>query len=567
MLRPMFATALLASSLLAGQVHAQMASNALTNDDLAAMAQDGLDETTIVSAIHAQSSSFDISASSLLKPKQTGVTPIVMGAMFAAVAGKQAPVEPFVAAAPVQPVASPAAPASQVPDAQPRKKSAWLKALTSNGAVAQALSSGATNFSSNAGQIGGSVKRAIFSRATAMASGLATGRQAATDATLASPSDSSAETANVQAQTQTPTQNLYWMSPTGELMPAPQTPQSSAQLAAAEAAPKGAIIMFTPFRDPREGAFTVNVPSRWQVSGGTTRSSAIDPRQSLRATSPDGHMRLFIGDPDLIPREVPNRLLGYAGVREGQTMKGPWGGPLLIARYQTGEQFARSYASRLCPASQITSSNVVPDATRQLTAKAVEYGRAQGAPAQAWVGEVTFRCGAQTGSVRASTVVAGSPAGAQVWAVLELSGFIVGDPSQPAFARYILNNIIGSVQMNPQWEARQAQTTRDISGAVTRALHQMAASIAEHAREQASHDQIDVMSGWEARNKTMDSIRERRSEAITGTRTANDDYLGVSHTVTNDYDYYWTRPDGSIARTNTDTPPDYSNGWRMMTTH
>jgi hypothetical protein len=75
----------------------------------------------------------------------------------------------------------------------------------------------------------------------------------------------------------------------------------------------------------------------------------------------------------------------------------------------------------------------------------------------------------------------------------------------------------------------------------------MEASIAQHAREQVSPDQIDGMSGWEARNKTMDSIRERRSEAITGTRTANDDYLGVSHTVTNDYDYYWTRPDGSIA--------------------
>ena len=119
MLRPMFAIAFLASSLLAGQVQAQIASKPLTNDDLAAMAQDGLDETTIVSAIHAQSSNFDIFASSLLKLKLTSVTPIVMGARFAAVAGKQAPVEPFVGAAPVQPVASPAAPASQVPDAQP----------------------------------------------------------------------------------------------------------------------------------------------------------------------------------------------------------------------------------------------------------------------------------------------------------------------------------------------------------------------------------------------------------------------------------------------------------------
>src|SRR4029077_17920472 len=63
-----------------------------------------------------------------------------------------------------------------------------------------------------------SVNRAIFSQATAMASGLATGRQSATDATLASPSHSSAETANVHAQTQASTQNLCWMPPTGELV-------------------------------------------------------------------------------------------------------------------------------------------------------------------------------------------------------------------------------------------------------------------------------------------------------------------------------------------------------------
>ena len=283
-------------------------------------------------------------------------------------------------------------------------------------------------------------------------------------------------------------QNLYWTSPAGQVTAVAQAPQTNAQPATATpaAAPKGAILLFTPWRDPREGAFTVNVPQGWQVSGGTTRSSAIDPRQSLRATSPDGHIHLFIGDPNLIPREAPNRLLAFAGLREGQTMKDATGGPILIARYQTGEQFARSYIARLCPAAQILSSNVVPDATRQLTATAQEYGRAQGAPAQAWVGEATFHCGTQSGYLRASTVIAGPPAGAQVWIVLELSGFLVADPSQISFARYILNNIIGSVQMNPQWEARQAQITRDVSGAVMRAQQQMAASIAQRARERAS---------------------------------------------------------------------------------
>jgi len=562
MLQHMLTSAILASSLLAAPLFAQPTSKPLTDDDVTVMAQGGLDENTIISAIRSQQSSFDTSALSLLKLKQSGVTPNVMAAMFAAMNRNQAPSSSQAAATPVPQTAS--VPVSQVPDAQPKKKHAWLKAFASNGAVAQALSSAATDFTSKAGETGGSIKSAVLSRTSAFMSGVGTSRQP--ESNLAT--DSTTATQTTAAAAQAPAQNPYWMSANGDVIVAAPVAQSNAQPAAVApgAGPKGAIIMFVSWRDPREGAFTVNVPQGWQVNGGTTRSSAIDPRQSLRATSPDGHTQLFIGDPNLIPREAPNRLLAYAGLREGQTMKGAWGGPVLIARYQTGEQFARSYVPRLCPAAQILSSNIVPDATRQLTAKAQDYGRAQGAPAQAWVGEATFRCGTQSGYVRASTVIAGSPAGAQVWAVLELSGFMVADPSQVTFARYTLNNIIGSLQWDPQWEARQAQTTRDVSGAVTRAQQQMAASIAQHAREQASHDQIDVMSGWEARNKTMDATMRRGDEVRRGVTTANDDYLGVSHTVPNDYNYYWTRPDGSIAGTMTDTPPDYSNGWRMMTT-
>jgi hypothetical protein len=130
-------------------------------------------------------------------------------------------------------------------------------------------------------------------------------------------------------------------------------------------------------------------------------------------------------------------------------------------------------------------------------------------------------------------------------------------------ARYILNNMTGSVQMDPQWEARQAQATKDVAGAVTRAQQQMAASIAQHARQEAQSNQIDVMSGWEKRNKVMDGIMQRDSNTRLGITTVTDDVQG-SHTVSNDFNYYWTRPDGSIAGTITDTPPDYSNGWRMM---
>jgi hypothetical protein len=324
--------------------------------------------------------------------------------------------------------------------------------------------------------------------------------------------------------------------------------------------------MFTRWRDPREGAFTLNVPQGWQISGGTVRNSALDPRQVVRAASPDGKVQVFIGDPNLVPREVPNRMTAFAGMREGQTVRGAWGGPILLARYQTGEQFARGYvAAQLCRTPQITNTGVLQDASRQLTASAMAYGRAQGASAQAWVGETNFQCGSQPGYVRASTVLA-EPAtgqGVAIWIIQELGGFTSADPSQVAMARYILNSMTGSFQLDPRWEARQEQATRDVTGAVTRAQQQMAASIAQNARQQAQSNQIDVMSGWEKRNKVMDGIRQRDSETRLGITTVTDDVQG-SHTVSNDYNYYWTRPDGSIVGTMSGNPPDYSSGWRMM---
>lgn len=331
--------------------------------------------------------------------------------------------------------------------------------------------------------------------------------------------------------------------------------------------PSGAILMFAPWRDPKEGAFTLNVPQGWQVSGGTFRTSAIDPRHTLRASSPDGGIQILMGDSNLVPREVPNRMLGYAGMREGQVTQGAWGGPLLIARYQTGMQFAENYVrSALCREPQITASGILAEATHDLNEQAIAYGRSMNMPAQANVGEVRFRCGTQTGYVRASTVIGGPPNGAQIWTVLELSGFIVNNPSQATFARYILDNVVSSLKVSTEWEARQAQATHDVTGAVTHAQQQMSASIAQHAREEAHNNQIDVMSNWEKNNTIHDAAMQHDSETRRAVVTASDS-IQDDRTVSNEYNYVWTRPDGSIAGTNTTTPPDYSSGWRMMQTH
>lgn len=330
-----------------------------------------------------------------------------------------------------------------------------------------------------------------------------------------------------------------------------------------------AIVLFTSWRDPSEGAFTLNVPQKWNISGGTSRNASIDPRHFVYATSPNRKIQIFIGDPKLVPNQVPDRMMQMGGFREGQVIRGAWGGPVLLARYQPGEQYARGYVSRkLCRAPSAVNASTLQEASRELSARAAEYGRATGAVAQAWVGEAVFRCGQRAGYVRASTVLAApaAGAGAQVWDVLELSGYIAAAPGDEKFARYVMDNMVASFQMDPQWQARQARTLRDVTEAVTRAQQQMAATVAQQARAEAKSNQIDVMSGWEKNNKARDAAMQRDSEVRRGITTAEDPVQG-SRTVSNDYNYYWTRPDGSIVGTTTDTPPDYSSGWRMMSTH
>jgi hypothetical protein len=100
--------------------------------------------------------------------------------------------------------------------------------------------------------------------------------------------------------------------------------------------------MFTTWRDPREGAFTVSVPEGWQTSGGANRRSAVDITHTIRSATPDGRVKMFMNDADIVPREVPNQMTAMAGIREGQITKGAWGGPILMARFQTGQQFVRA---------------------------------------------------------------------------------------------------------------------------------------------------------------------------------------------------------------------------------
>jgi hypothetical protein len=145
---------LICAVLFTGFALAQNNSKPLTNDDVIAMVKGGLPETTVISAINAQDSNFDVSATALIKLKQQGVNSKIMDAMLAAANKKHSAVPAPPAAAPA---AAPAAtagqpsvtvlkgtaqqpiPVSKTQIAQTKTKATSLNALSTDNALGQAM--------------------------------------------------------------------------------------------------------------------------------------------------------------------------------------------------------------------------------------------------------------------------------------------------------------------------------------------------------------------------------------------------------------------------------------------
>src|SRR2546428_8471315 len=105
---------LICAGLLTGLALAQTNTKPLTNDDVIAMVKGGLPETTVINAINAQDSNFDVSATALIKLKQQGVNSKIMDAMLAAANKKHS-----AATAPAPAAAPAAAPAPAAAAGQP----------------------------------------------------------------------------------------------------------------------------------------------------------------------------------------------------------------------------------------------------------------------------------------------------------------------------------------------------------------------------------------------------------------------------------------------------------------
>ena len=315
---------------------------------------------------------------------------------------------------------------------------------------------------------------------------------------------------------------------------------------------------FVNWNDPHEGAFHVSVPQGWQVIGGAYRLSAVDVRYAVVASSADGQIRASIGDSMVGAFTQPTPMLSMAGLREGGYQLLGDGTKVEILRYNSGQQFARSYVqtlvSRQCSNIQIDSNNPREDLASTFRQSAANEGFGN---VFLSAGDISFTCNLDGRPVKGKYVAATvrfSPNVSPMWFVYRLYGYIASAEREQDGEK-VLGQMIQSWKFDPAWEAQQKNT----ANAALQQDNARSQEIRERAQQAIAEDQRQtsemINKGYEQRQKVYDEIDRKRENSILGTLDVVDPETGRRYKVSNYGDYHYLSNDGYIFSTNSPGAP------------
>ena len=277
-------------------------------------------------------------------------------------------------------------------------------------------------------------------------------------------------------------------------------------------------LRFVTWRDPAEGAFTVEVPQGWRVRGGTVRTTRIEPHYVVRATSPDGGATLFWDDPRLLLRQIPNAYTARLGLHPGQIIPSAWGGRLLIERYEPAAMAALEYARQfVCRNPTRIEGGRIVDQTRALDQRFGPIAQAEGKRIVVDAGEVGFRCGERVGYVYAVTLGASQPGmPAAIWLVYRLGGYLATS-ADSAVAAAAIHRMLATFQMNPSWLEAFARQSNDMAGNVIRESNAITQTTIQRAQAQDRELAADDKAWFKRNNQNFNAIAHANASITANT--------------------------------------------------
>lgn len=321
---------------------------------------------------------------------------------------------------------------------------------------------------------------------------------------------------------------------------------SSFRIMGAPVGAKEAGPSYVRWQDPRENAFSMEVPAAWRVQGGLFRFASVDTRPAIEVISPDGLIRITGGDSEIPPFTIPNAALQMAGFYEGSWYSPGYGVRMMVRRFMPGTAFARDYvmtrAARGCSNVVVTEMRDRPDAVQAINAISAQYNNT-GVSSNLHAGEAAFTCSNNGRPMRGYYFAATrltEAYGSGLWNVDYLYGYLAAS-EKLELAQSILEHMLKTTQANPQWVAMQQNVTAETSKIVSRTSDEISNIISN--------------SYWK-RQETMDELSRRRSNATLGVEDVVDAATGRQLKVESGSNYYWVDQRGTIVGTQTDTRPN-----------
>ncbi len=294
---------------------------------------------------------------------------------------------------------------------------------------------------------------------------------------------------------------------------------------------------WTTFQDPHEGAFSIEVPAGWEVSGGLNRRAAVDLRPAVRAVSPDGQITVFFGDAELSTFVAPNPMMASMGFTEGSAYSPGYGVMMQVLRYMPGEQFAAWWVGSRFPGAHTNAAHRLADASARMSQAWAAFSQ-YGMLARVDVGELSFTVHGQRGGVVVGTLVM-ETSGMVTWRAEHLAGY-VASPGREALARQVVQRMVGTYRLSTAWAARQQGLTGNVTEIVATTSDALSDSL---------------HSSWSQRQAADDRMARDRSEAMLGVEQWRDPVTGEAVEVESGSSHYWVDPAGRVVGTTTEDPP------------
>jgi hypothetical protein len=291
------------------------------------------------------------------------------------------------------------------------------------------------------------------------------------------------------------------------------------------------IVQMGTWTDPREGAFTINIPTGWTISSdsGITRTY-LDAAVKIVVSKDDLGISIEQLHPPLY--YTPNWVLDMSGFTEGSS----YGGGIVMS-YHNAEQYAEG----------LLADELGLDAPTDVIDRSDLLSKIYAAP---WIqektaAEATFENGA------VHKVLIGDEyyelSGIGMWAVSMIHYWAPEDDLE--LVAKIANEMMLSFVLNATWaENEQIQVAARVG-----IINQMGDDIAKI-----------VKSTFEYRDQVMDDASTKFSNAILGVEDVYDPETGQHWTVPAGSSSYWRDVYGNVYGSGSYAPPTYSDNWKEL---